>query len=215
MRQFTTLLSILICLGLTANAQQPLWYAKAKEISLLNSNYLDVIRIYDLGSKVDTTEYEIFHRALWSIDVEEGNIQILFKQDDPCIDGSTIGPGWNVPHGTVVGMNFFPTWKKQIPLDQLPFATGDFKIIQQDNDLFRYSSGELGITFETDMNKLVRQVHFVPPSSMSFMRCSSTLSSQLSIINYQLSPTRSALSASIPIRRRNLQQETLRRRLRA
>ena len=173
MHRFTTLLLILFCVGLTANAQQPEWYSRAKEISLLNSNYLDVIRIYDLASKVDTSDYETFHRDLWSIDVEEGTIQIFFKQGALCVDGSTIGPGWNVPHGTAVRVDFLPNWKKGIPLDRLPFAFGDFEIVPQANaGRDRYYSDEVGISFEADMNKLVREVHFFPPASMSYMRCS-------------------------------------------
>jgi hypothetical protein len=170
MRQFTILLLILICVGPEAIAQQPEWYSRAKEISLLNSNYLDVIRIYDLGSKVHTSDFD---RFLWSIDVQEGTIQILFKQGALCVDGSTIGPGWNVPHGTAVRVDFIPNWKKGIPLDQLPFAFGDFKVVPQVNaGRSRYYSEELGTSFEADMNKLVREVHFFPPTSMSYMRCS-------------------------------------------
>jgi hypothetical protein len=160
-----------MCVALTANAQQPPWYSKAKEVSLLNSNYLDVIRIYDLGSKVNTSDFDRFE---WSIDVEEGTIQIYFKQGEMCVDGSTIGPGWNIAHGTAVRMDFIPNWKKGIPLDQLPFAFEDFEIIPQANaGRDRYYSYEHGISFEADVNKLVREVHFFPPISMSYMRCSS------------------------------------------
>src|SRR5215212_6409391 len=161
--RFITLLMVLVFFCITANAQQPQWYTQVREILPLQSNYQDVIRAFDL-SKV-ATDPDLFHRDIWGIDVEEGSVHIFLKQGERCVDGSTIGPGWNVPHGTVGWISFSPNWKKPISLEQLPFPVVDFE--WEDNNQVLYSS-EQGIAVETESNRLVHRVLFGPRDSMSF-----------------------------------------------
>jgi len=166
MMRFITLLTLLTFLCVSTSAQEPQWYTKVKEIEPLRSNYQDVVRVFDL-SKV-ATDPDLFHRDQWAMDVADGSIQIFFKQGERCVDGSTIGPGWNVPHGTVVLITFSPDWKKPISLEQLPFPVVDFEL--EDNNQVLYGS-EQGIKVETDAAKVVSTIRFVPPDNMSFMRC--------------------------------------------
>jgi len=171
----------------SATAQQSHWFEEIREVSLLHSTYQDIIRIYDLESKVHGDQ-GAFQRYLWQIDSADGSTQVLFKDGVPCVDGSTIMPGWNVAEWTVVGVDFYPNWKKQITFDQLPFRMLTFKDFTESDNHFRYWDSDQGISVELDAKKRVRAVHFFPSDSLSFMRCLGNSS-----VDYRITFTRVSL----------------------
>jgi|GEM_PF-3795330 len=154
----------------SVSAQQPEWYSKIKELSLLNSNYEDVIGVYDLASKVENQQ-DLFHRYLWAIDSDDGVVDISLKEGEPCSDGSTMRPGWNVPEWTVVGIVFIPNWKKQPSINQPPFSLAGFDEGTDENGRSYYWSHSQGIQVSTESNKNVSEISFFPPLSMAFMHC--------------------------------------------
>jgi hypothetical protein len=172
------IISVLL-IGSPVAAQGPDWYAKAKELKLLYSNVQDVIRIYDLASKIDEND---LGRYEWNIPLNwktmsggggSGMTSITFKDRPYCPDWNRhSGPGWDVAEWTVIHIEVDLGGENALPLDELPFSVSGFE--QQriaDHHEIRFTNDTEGIWVLTDLSRKVKEVHFHPPAAMNDMHC--------------------------------------------
>lgn len=169
MRQLILLLTLFALVAISANAQQPEWYRKIKEINFLSNNYDDVIRVFDLASKVKN-DPDAFHRGEWGISLPDGRVHVWFQPGRPCTSGSKLSLGWNIPQGTVVMIEFFPEFEKPITVQQLPFSVAGFDVYALSERTFLYLSAAEGIRVDAYGNS-VNSVTFFARDDMSYMRC--------------------------------------------
>ena len=175
MRYSILLIISVLFIGSPVAAQEPDWYAKAKELKLLYSNVQDVIRIYDLASKLDEND---LHRYEWNIPLNwasqgDGTVVIIFKDRPHCPDWNRhTGPGWDVAEWTVIHIEVDLSGKNALMLDELPFSVSGFE--QQrfaDHHEIRFTNDTDGIWVLTDLNRKVKEVHFHPAAPMNDMHC--------------------------------------------
>jgi hypothetical protein len=170
------LIGVIAFFSYSAIAQQPVWFSKIKELKILTSNYQDAIRVYGLTPSIELDE-KIRKRHLLVIRSDAGATTIYFKQGAPPCGRWRLsgGPGWNVTEGTVDLIEFVPAWDHVIHLDQLPFDTSGFDVIETAKEnSFIYESKTHGISVEAGgegSQKAVWRTYFYPPSSMEHMRC--------------------------------------------
>src|SRR4051794_34961559 len=99
MRRTILLLALLGFVGFSANAQQPDWYKKIKEIILLSDNYRDFLRVFDQDPKAQAQLDDIFRRdaeldipgepinnkvGMWDIDLPDGTVEFMVHRGPPC-----------------------------------------------------------------------------------------------------------------------------------
>jgi hypothetical protein len=179
------LLTLLGFISFSATAQQPEWYRKIKEITLLSDNYKDLFRVFDQGPKAESELEDIFRRdaeldipgggiamkvSMWNIDLPDGTVQFMVHRGPPCAGGSMSVPGWNIPEGTITGLTFIPAFKKQITVDQLPFFLDFFETREDQVSTTYYSNRTEGIEVKARGN-ILDEVNFYPREDMWFMRC--------------------------------------------
>jgi hypothetical protein len=183
-RRIIFLLTLLGFVSFSANAQQSDWYRKIKEITLLSDNYRDVLRVFGQDPRAQSELDDIFLRdaeldipgrpiglkvGMWGIEHPDGTINFMVHRGPPCAGGFGLMPGWNIPEGTITGVSFYPAFKKQITVDQLPFGLDLFEKMDEESNTY-YSNMTEGIEVKTRGNK-VSEVNFSPREDMWFMRC--------------------------------------------
>jgi hypothetical protein len=170
MRRLIFLVSILAFLGCSVLGQQPDWYLKVKELKILSSNYLDVVRVFDLPT--NSTRSKDFKGEVLPIDSDEGTWLIYFTRGNMCSIGSRIGqPTWKVPEMTVRGISLIPASTKPILLDQLPFSISEFELFAYNPNNSFYRRFDEGVVIEMGEKNFVKRITFVPPNSTDYLKC--------------------------------------------